>query len=259
MLVRSLWTVALCIGAAPLVAQGEPLAEAIAAMERHELARARALFEGVLQGNPGSYEANWRLAHVLVDQGKVVPDSVASAPRDSLYRMAVSYARRAVTANPDGADGHFILAASLGRSSLTQDTRARVRSAIEIRSEALRALAIDPAHAGAYHVLGRWHAEIRRLSSVERFVARSFLGGGVLKEASWEEAERNLRLAVQHGPRRIYHRLDLARILIDRDKLTEAREQLEAIAMMPLDEPMDTQYQEDARMLLRRLTADQHS
>ena len=259
MQVRLSWLAALVVGAAPLVAQGEPLVEAIAAMDRHELARARTLFEAALQRDPESYQANWRLAHVLVDQGKAVPDSVASAPRDSLYRMAVSYARRAVTANPDGADGHFMLAAALGRSSLTQGKRERVRAAIEIRSEALRALAIDPAHAGAYHVLGRWHAEIKRLSSVERFFARNFLGGAILGQATWDEAERNLRLAVQHGPHRIFHRLDLARILMDREKYREAREQLEAILQMPRSEPMDAQYQEDAAMMLRRLPTGQPS
>lgn len=256
MLVRSRWLAALVISAAPLVAQGGPLADAIAAMDRHELSRARTLFEAVLQHDPGSYEANWRLAHVMVDQGKVVPDSVESAARDSLYRMSVSYARRAVAANPDGADGHFMLAAALGRHSMTQGKRERVKSAVEIRTEALRALGLDPSHAGAYHVLGRWHAEIRRLSSVERFVARNFLGGAIFEQATWEEAERNLRLAVEHGPQRIYHRLDLALILMDREKFREAREQLEAIARMPRREPMDSHYQDDAAMMLRHLPTD---
>ena len=36
--------------------------------------------------------------------------------------------------------------------------------------------------------------------------------------ASWDEAERDLRLAVQYAPTRIVHRLDLAEILISRKK-----------------------------------------
>lgn len=259
MLVRSRCLAALITCAIPLSAQGDPLAEGIAAMERHELVHARTMFEASLQRDPGSYDSNWRIAHVLLDLGKVIPDSVQSPPRDTLYLLAVSYARRAVAANPDGADGHFVLANALGRSSLSRGTRERVKVAMEIRTEALRALALDPAHSGAYHVLGRWHAEIERLSGIKRFVAREFLGGAILEAASWDEAERNMRLAVQHGPGRIYHRLDLAHVLLDRDKPGAAREQLEAIGRMPAHEPMDAEYQREAAALLHRIREDRRS
>ena len=55
----------------------------------------------------------------------------------------------------------------------------RIRRAKIIRSEALRTLALDPSHDGAYHVLGRWNAEIMRLSGLSRFFAKHFLGARV--------------------------------------------------------------------------------
>jgi tetratricopeptide (TPR) repeat protein len=251
MRLRTGQVVALFIGFTPLAAQDNALAAGIAAMDRHDLPGARVQFEAVLQRDPISYEANWRLSHVLVDQGKVTPDAVQRTERDALYELAVRYARRAVAANPGGANGHFMVASALGRASLVLGNRERVRMAGEIRTEALRALSIDPTHSGAYHVLGRWHAEICRLSAVERFVARRFRGGNILELASWPEAERNLRLAVRHGPDRIYHRLDLALILLDRDKPAEARQQLQAISGMSPREPMDTTYQREAALLLK--------
>lgn len=247
LLVAALWCTS------PLPGQADALTEGRSAMERHALLEARALFEVAVAQEPASYEANWRLAHVLVDLGKQDPDSIEGTTRDSLYFLAVSYARRAVAANPEGADGHFVLANALGRHALTLGRRERLRLAIEIRTEALRALGLDPAHAGAYHVMGRWHAEIMRLSAVERFVARTLLGGAIVELASWEEAERNLRLAVQHGPDRIFHRLDLARVLIDRGSAATARDQLEAIGRMEHTEPMDTAYQREAAVMLQRL------
>jgi len=46
--------------------------------------------------------------------------------------------------------------------------RDRIRDAEAIRTAALRALELDPGHDGAWHVLGRWHAEImRRFESLE--------------------------------------------------------------------------------------------
>lgn len=253
MRVRSLCIATIILGTAPLVGQADPLAEGIAAMERHDLERARVLLETSVQHVPDSYQANWRLSHVLVDLAKTNPDSLLRVPRDSLYRLAVSYARRAVAANPDGADGHFMLANALGQLSLTLGNREQVKLAIEIRSEALRALGLDPTHSGAYHVMGRWHAEIKRLSAVERFFARAFLGADIFELASWDEAERNMRLATQQDPDRIFHRLDLAKVLIDRDKRDEAREQLEQIGRMPRSEPMDVEYQREAEQLLHRL------
>ena len=250
--VRSL-LVAAMLCTSPLPGQADALAEGSSAMARHALPQARALLEVALAQEPASYEANWRLAHVLVDLGKQSPDSIGGPGRDSLYLLAVSYARRAVAANPEGADGHFVLANALGRHALTLSRRERLRLAMEIRTEALRALGSDPAHAGAYHVLGRWHAEIMRLSGVERFVARTLMGGAIVELASWEEAERNLRFAVQHGPDRIFHRLDLARVLIDRGNAATAQDQLEAIGRMKLIEPMDTVYQREAAVMLQHL------
>lgn len=237
--------------ATPLAGQQGALERGIAAMERWDLSSARRhLAEAVRQDSAG-YEANWRLAHVLLDIGKETPDSVASASRDSLYAMAESYARRAVAANPDGADGHFVLASAIGRVSLTRGKRERIELAVEIRNEALRALGLDPEHSGALHVMGRWHAEIQRLSSLQKFFARTFLGADIFDEASWDEAERYLRLAVQHNPDRIYHRLDLAQVLIDREAWDAAAEQLETIQRLPGIEPMDVTYRRDAARLLR--------
>lgn len=244
--------IALLVSAAPLAAQADPLAGGIAAMERWDLAAARTLLTEAVRRDPGSYEANWRLAHVLVDLGKVVPDSLPDAARDSLYALAESYARRGVAANPDGADGHFVLANAIGRVALTKSKRERVEGAVEIRNEALKALGLDPTHAGAHHVLGRWHAEIQRLSSVERFFARTFLGASIFNLASWDSAERHLRLAVQHDPGRIFHYLDLGEVYLDREKWAEARTTFEAIERLPIVEPMDTEYK---RIAARHLAA----
>ena len=47
--------------------------------------------------------------------------------RDSLYVRAESYARRAVAAKGDGAEGHFALANAIGRSTLSMGARERVK------------------------------------------------------------------------------------------------------------------------------------
>ena len=179
--------------------------------------------------------------------------SAKSPVRDSLYARAERYARRAVAANPAGADGHFALAASVGRAALMKPTQEKLRSATLIRSEALRALAINPRHDGAYHILGRWNAEIMRLSALSRFVAKNFLGARVFNQASWNNAIFYMERAVQLDPGRIYHHLALADIYADRKRLRDAGAQLRLVDSLPVREAMDTNYKQQAASLRKRL------
>lgn len=250
----------LCILAAvavPAAAQ-EPVdhvALGRAAADARDPAGALRHFEAALAADSMDYEANWRAAIAAIDIGKQTPDSVKSPERDRLYALAEGFAHRAVKARLMGADGHFALAAAIGRASLTKSARERVQRAGEIRIEALKALEIDPRHDGAWHVMGRWHAEIMRLSGIERFFAKNFLGGTVFNKASWAEAERAFGKAVEYRPEYIYHRLGLAEVYLDQKKHTQAESQLRAIAGLPVSDVMDPQYKRDAAALLARLPA----
>ena len=241
--------------AAPLAAQGvdEHVSQGKAAWDARDPAAALRHFEAALGVDSMNYEANWRGAIAAIDVGKQTPDSVKSPERDKLYAQAEGMAKRAVAANLMGADGHFALAAAIGRASLTKSAKERVRRAGEIRIEAMKALEIDPRHDGAWHVLGRWNAEVMRLSGVERFFAKNFLGGKVFNEASWAEAERALGKAIEYRPGYIYHRLDLAEVYLDQKKYREAESQLRAIPDLGLVDVMDPQYKRDAERLLANL------
>jgi Flp pilus assembly protein TadD len=180
---------------------------------------------------------------------KQIPDHIKSPARDSLYQLAESYARRAVAVRGDDAQGHFALANAIGRSVLSMSARDRVRRATEVHAEALRAVELDPRSDGAWHILGRWNAEVERLSAIERLVARTFLGGKALAGASWDEAERDLRMAVQLAPTKIVHRFDLAEILVSRQKWAEAKQQLDEVAALPAVDVSDPLYKQEARAL----------
>lgn len=241
--------VALALLASPLASQADPLSAGRAAMKAYDLQDARRHLEEAVRLHPDSYEANWRLSLVVLDLGKQLRAPSQKAERNARYAEAEKYARRAVAANASGADGHFALANALGRMATTKGTREKLKLAAEIKQEAERAVALDPTHDGALHVLGRWHAEVKGLSGTERFVAKNLLGGKVLGSASWDDAERYLREAVRLGPTIIYHRLDLAEVFVDREKWNDAKAQIDAIAGMPTRDPMDATYKERARQL----------
>jgi regulator of microtubule dynamics protein 3 len=225
----------------------------IAANEAHDLGTAMQHFQAALAQDSSNYEANWRGALTLLTLGEQLSGKSKARERDSLYAMAEHLASRAVTSDAAGAEGHFALAASVGRASLTMGKKARIRRAAIVRGEALRTLALDPKHDGAYHILGRWNAEIMRLSGLSRFFAKRFLGAGVFKQASWDKAIYNMEKAAQLDPGRIYHHLELAEIYVDRKRLTDAKAQLQEVDSLPQREVMDSAYKREAAALLRRL------
>lgn len=241
--------------AAPLGAQevADHVAMGVAANEVHDSRTALQHFQAALDQDSSSYQANWRGAMTLLDLGEGISGSGKSPQRDSLYTEAERYANRAVAADSAGADGHFALAAAAGRRSLTLGQKARIRRAAVIRREALRAIELNPEHDGAYHILGRWNAEIMRISGLSRFFAKNFLGAGVFGQASWSRAIANMEKAVELDSGRIYHRLELARIYADRKRTADAETQLHAAESLPVREPMDSVYKQQAAGLRRRL------
>jgi hypothetical protein len=197
-----------------------------------------------------SYDWLVKAAHEAVDRGEFNPNE---NERKTLYKNAEQYARRAVAANPNDAEGHFQLARAIGRNALTMGTRDRIKYAGEVRQQALDALKANPKHAGAAHVMGMWNAEVMRLNGLSRMIAKNFLGGKVFGEASWENALKYIDESIALEPNRITHRLDAAGIYADRDMKAKAIEQYEWIAKAPVTDFNDAKYKELAAERLKQL------
>jgi tetratricopeptide (TPR) repeat protein len=197
-----------------------------------------------------SYKWLTDAANNAVDKAEFNP---SEDQRKALYQSAEQYARRAVAANPNDAEGHFQLARAIGRNALTMGSRDRVKYAAVVRDEALAALKFDPKHAGALHVMGEWNAQVMRLNGFTRMVAKNLLGGKVFGEASWDNAQKYLEQAVAIEPARITHRLDLGMVYADRDMKDKAREQFEWIASAPVVDYNDRNYKEEAARKLKDL------
>ena len=199
--------------------------------------------EMAIKAEPTNYEALWKASRDAVELGENESDRTRRA---ALYKTAEEYARRAVSANPGDAEGHFSLARAIGRNALTMGSRDRVKFAGEVREHALHALKSNPRHAGALHVMGVWNAEVMRLSGIQRFAAKNLLGGKVFGEASWAEAVRYLEASVAGEPDRITHRLALGEVHADMGNKAKAREQFAAIARMAPRELNDARYKQEA-------------
>ena len=234
------------------VAAAQNAAEHIALGDKEYVARnlvaAMQHYEAAVAADSSSVDGLWKASNAAVDLGEF-----NDAERQSYYARGEQLARLAVKADPNSPNAHFALAKALGRVALSKGKRDKVKYAGVVHDEVHTALRLDSLNAGALHVLGMWNAEIMRLNGFERWAARNLLGGGVLGEASWDNAQRYLERAVAIEPERITHRLDLAGVYKDRDGNAKAREQYEAIAKLPLHDYNDPRYKQLAEDRLRGL------
>ena len=239
---------------APFTGQAQTAGEHVALGDRDHTAMnaagALAHYEAAIAADPASYDALWKASREAVDLGEFSPDE---AQRKALFTKAEGYARRAVAANPNDAEGHFSLARAIGRTALSMGKRDRVKFAGEVRAHALEALRLAPEHPGALHVMGVWNAEVMRLSGLERFFAKNLLGGKVFDEANWNQAVSYLEKAVAVEPDRVTHRLDLGRVYADVGNKAKAREQFEWVVRATPREFNDAHYKREAEQALRAL------
>ena len=237
-----------------LTAQAQTASEHIA-LGDHDYAAmnapgALAHYEEAIKSDPSNYEALWKASRSAVDIGSYKSDNSA---RPALYSRAEQYARRAVALNPGDPEGHFAVARALGKTALSQSPSGRIKYAKEIRTQALECLRESPKHGGCLHVMGMWNAEVMRLNSFTRMIAKNFLGGQIFGSASWNEAIRYMQTAVDADPTRIVHRTDLAQMYVDLKQPDKARLQAETALKLPSTDVNDDSYKAEAKRILAGL------
>ena len=255
---RAVSLLAVMLGvSARLAAQAHPtLAEHITLGDSADaaLAPAQALqhYRAALALDSTNYDALWKVARELVTVAKQIEgkDDSSKHARDSLYTEARTFGETAVRVNPTGSDGHFEVGEALGRLSRTKGGKERVRFAKLIYDEGMKAIELDSTNDRAYHLVGAWHAEVKRLSGFEKFFAKTLFGGGFLDKGNWDDAQHYLERSVALKPKNIFHRYELAGVYIDIGKYSKAREQLNALETLPIADVLDHQYQTEAKQLL---------
>ncbi len=219
-----------------------------------------ALLAGQAQPTVAEHIALGDSAHAALAPQQALGHYRAALARDSTNYAALWKAGREAVdiakqiegkdENPNGADGHFTIGQALGRLSRTKGGKERVRFAKIIYDEGMKALECDSTHDGANHLIGAWHAEVKRLSGFEKFFAKALYGGGFLDKGNWEDAQKYLQKAVALKPQNIFHRLELGEVYVDVGKYSKAREQFTAIDPLPIADVLDHEYKRDAKQIL---------
>jgi hypothetical protein len=200
--------------------------------------RAADLWAAALAARPDDFDAAWKLARASYWLGGQLPDAAA---RKAALERGVAAAERAVALRPNRPEGHFWLAADMGRIAEQGGLRMGLRYRTPVRQHLERVLALDPAFqkGSADRALGRWYYRVPGL-----------FGG------SKRKSEEHLRKSLAYYPPSISSRMFLAETLESLHRRAEAIALLKEIEALPVDPewaPEDTVFKKQARELRARL------
>ncbi len=215
----------------------------------HQYEESIGYYKQANQNDAGNYEILWKYSRSLVDAGEFHEDKDT---QKEYYAKAVELAEEAITLRGDGWEGHLYAAVSFGRKALAAGAKERVQLSKQIKSEAEKAIELNPQSDIAHHVLARWHRKITSLSWVEKKFANIFLGG-VPKGASKEKAVELFQKAIEIKPDYINHYLELGITLKEMKNYEEAKKSFSKAVSLEAKSPRDKNYQKKSKDLLEKI------
>jgi tetratricopeptide (TPR) repeat protein len=199
--------------------------------------RAADIWAAALAADPRDFEAAWKLARADYWLGGHAPEH----ERRAFLENGIEAGRKAATAQPNRAEGHFWIAANMGTLAESYGLRQGLKYRKPVKQELETALRLDPAfqQGSADRALGRWYFRVPGL-----------LGG------SRKQAEDHLRASLTYNPNSTVSHFFLAELLLDAGRTGEARAELQKVLDAPHDPvwaPEDQDFKEKARAKLSSL------
>jgi len=205
-------------------------------------------FKQVLKADPRNYHSLWKCSELCSRIGN--RQKVKETKLD-YFKAGRIYAETAIKVNPKAADGYYALSVAMGRKALIESGNERINAVKEIKTNADKALAIDPNHGRAWHVLGKWNYEVSNLNGLEKAALRILYGG--LPKASLAESIRCYEKAKQLEPVFALNNLELAKAYHRNDEDAKAIVLLKSLPNIPARTEDDTRIREEGKKLLQKI------
>jgi tetratricopeptide (TPR) repeat protein len=175
----------------------------------------------------------------------------STATQKDLMAHALTCAQHAVNDNPKNATAHASLAVCYAKSCNYADVKTKLSYSKIFKSEAEKALALDPRQDVAYYLLGRWNYGMAKVGFFSRAYVKMVYGS--LPQASLQEAVNNFKKACDLAPNHILNHSGLAMAYeAVGEKQLEIAELEKCCAIKPLT-PEDKEAFQDAQKKLAAL------
>ena len=205
-----------------------------------------------VQLEPANYEALWKAARGIVDVSDLITgtDKASKEKRRTMYNDAVSYAKRAVAANPNDTWGHFIYSSAMGNKALLMSTKDQIDASKRIRAEIDKAIELDATNDLAYHALGRWHRRMAEIGGAKRFFGGLIYGS--IPKGSFDEAVKAFQKAIELKPDYVNHHIELARTYMAMSKFDLAVPEYQKTIDMPMSSSKDKDLKAEAAVEIEK-------
>lgn len=202
----------------------------------------------VLKLDPNNFDATWNTSFLYA---KIGNRQIDIPTKTKYFSTSRNYAAKALQLNPKNADANYVMAVALGRMALIAPPKEKVAASRDIKKYAELAIQYNPAHSGAFHVLGLWNYEVASLNFAERSAAKYLFGG--IPSGSMDEAIMNYVQAIKLDPGYILYYLDLARALAAKNNKDQAIRTLQKAQTLPIKTEDDPAYLTQCKTLLDQL------
>lgn len=204
-------------------------------------------FKQALRLDPRNYYALWKCSELC---SRIGNRQATKEKKVDFFTAGKIYAETAIKVNPDGADGYYALSVAMGRKALIESGNDRIKAVREIRISAEKALALNPNHGRAWHVIGKWHYEVSDLNAVEKAALKIIYGG--LPKASIKESITAYEKAKNLEPVFALNNLELAKAYKRDGQKEKAMELLKELPSIPNRTEDDTRIKAEGRQLLEK-------
>lgn len=172
------------------------------------------------------------------------------ATKTTYYTQALNYATQAVAANNKSADAYVALATANGKMTEVESENRKVVAFVkEVKINADNALSINPNHAMANFIEGKWHYEMVSLNWAKKLAVKALYGG--LPTASLEKAAEYLEKSRSIDPYFVLTSLTLAKVYKEKSSPTEMIDVLNKLVKLPRRTIDDAAYIEEGKKMLQ--------
>jgi tetratricopeptide (TPR) repeat protein len=204
-------------------------------------------YKAVLKIDPRNYVALWKCSELC---SRIGNRQATKVKKTDFFAAGRTYAEVAIKVNPSGADAYYALSVAMGRKALIESGNDKVKAVREIKTNADKAIQLNPNHSRAWHVLGKWNYEVYNLSGLEKAALKVFYGG--LPPASLKNAIAAYEKAKKLEPNFALNNLELAKAYHKNDEDDKAIALLKQLPAFPNKTLDDVTIKEEGKKLLEK-------
>ena len=200
--------------------------------------------------DPRNVEILYRISRVESDLVDDLPDDAKK--KGYAYALeSMAYAKRAIEADPQNSEAHLAAAIAYGVMTDFVDDRTKIEYSKLIKSEAEKAIGLDPKNDYAYLVIARWNFEMTQLNPILKGIAELLYGQ--MPPASQEKALEDFQKAIELAPDRMIHHFCYAEALARLGRKDLARAEYQKVLRLTATCREERGYQQKATSGLKTL------